>query len=111
MKIIYVAHPIAGNIKGNLQKIKQIVRDINLNHPHIVPFAPYWLDCHALDDTILAERVRGIKNDHEYFRRKVMDEVWVYGEHLSNGVKAEIELAIKLGIPVIVKSEWLKGVI
>lgn len=30
MKVVYIAHPIGGNIQENLEKIKQIVRQINL---------------------------------------------------------------------------------
>lgn len=103
MKIVYIAHPISGNISGNLEKIRQIVRRINLEHSDIVPFAPYWLDCHALDDTILEERMRGIRNDYEYFQRRVMDEVWLCGDRISAGMQAEKELAEKMGIPVINK--------
>lgn len=104
MKIVYIAHPISGDIKGNLEKIRQIVRQINVERPDVVPFAPYWLDCHALDDNNLDERRRGIANDKEYFRRRVMDEVWVFGDRLSNGMAAEIDLASEFGIPVFDRS-------
>lgn len=101
MKIAYIAHPISGDISGNLEKIRQIVREINLNEPDVVPFAPYWLDCHALDDNIPEERERGIKNDHELFNRGFIDELRLYGDMVSNGMRAEIELAESLGIPVV----------
>lgn len=101
MKIVYIAHPISGDITGNLEKIRLIVRNINLDHSDIVPFAPYWVDCHALDDTVPAERERGIKNDIYFFHRSVIDEVWLFGDRISNGMQAEIDLANQLGIPVI----------
>jgi hypothetical protein len=103
MKIVYIAHPISGDIIGNLEKIRQIVRRINIECRDTVPFAPYWLDCHAMDDMILEERLRGIQNDHEYFHRRVMDEVWLCGDRISTGMQAEKELAEQLGIPVINK--------
>jgi hypothetical protein len=104
-RIVYIAHPISGNVKANLERIRQIVRIINMNTPFVIPFAPYWLDCHALDDDKAEERARGIENDREYFKRAVMDELWVFGyekigEH-SRGVQAEIEMAISKGIPVV----------
>lgn len=99
MRVAYIAHKISGDIPGNLEKIRQIVRHINLTEPHVVPFAPYWLDCHALDDDNAWERERGIRNDHEFFERKVMDELWVCSE-ISRGVAAEIKLAEEKGIPV-----------
>ena len=100
MKVVYIAHPISGDIKGNLEKIRLIVREINLTLPDVVPFAPYWLDSHALDDTVPSERERGIANDHELFKRGFIDELWVCGR-VSTGVAAEISIAEELGIPVI----------
>src|ERR1017187_8730873 len=104
MKVVYIAHPISGDIKGNLEKIRLIVREINLTEPDIVPFAPYWLDCFALDDNIPAERERGIKNDHELFERRFIDKLWLFGDKISNGMEAEIVKAWKFGIPIIPKT-------
>lgn len=103
MKIVYIAHPISGDIKGNLEKIRLIARRIMMTDPNIVAFAPYWFDCHVLNDDIPEERQRGIDNDIEFFNRKFIDEVWLFGDRISNGMQAEIQLAQKLGIPVINK--------
>ena len=103
MKIVFIAHPISGDVKGNLKEIIDIVRYINITYPDVVPFAPYWVDCHALNDDIPEERQRGIKNDTEYFNRKAFDELWVCGDIISTGMKNEIEFASKLGIPIIFK--------
>lgn len=103
MKIAYIAHPISGDIKGNLDKIKNIVREINLTED-VVPFAPYWLDCHALDDSIPEERARVIKNDHALFEKKFIDEVWLYGDRISHGMWEEIKLADKLGVVIVPKT-------
>ena len=100
MKIVYIAHPIAGDVKGNIEKILGIVRKINLEEPDILPFAHYIVDCQALDDTIPEHRFRGIKNDKEFFERKSFDELWLYGDKISNGMLEEIKLAIKYGIPI-----------
>ncbi len=108
MKIVYIAHPISGDIKSNLESIRKIVREINLNDHDVVPFAPYWLDCHALDDQIQEERERGIKNDIELFNRGFIDEVWLYGNRISSGMMAEIELSQKLGIPVFAKERGVE---
>ena len=35
MKVVYIAHPISGDIQGNLEKIRQIARIINLTEPDI----------------------------------------------------------------------------
>ena len=104
MKVVYIAHPISGDIEGNLSKIRDIVRAIALHQPDIVPFVPYYVDIVSLDDNDPVQRKRGISNDIELFKRKVMDEVWLFGDKLSKGMKAEVELAFSLGIPVIIKS-------
>lgn len=101
MRIVYIAHPISGDIKGNLEKIMNIVRQINLEEPEVLPFAHYWLDCHALDDDNPEERKRGIKNDIELMTRGFIDEVRLYGDKISSGMRDEVILAEKLGIPVI----------
>ena len=107
MKIVYIAHPISGDILGNLKKIKLIIRDINIHMPDILPFAHYWVDCHALNDDIPEERERGIKNDIALLKAGFIDEMWLFGNHISNGMQHEIQLANELKIPVISKSEYI----
>ena len=102
MKITYIAHPIGGDVAGNLKKIDAIIRQINLEEPDVVPFVPYYSDvAGAMDDSVLVERARGIKNNEEYFRRRTMDEMRVYGDRISAGVAGEIDLCNKYGIPVV----------
>lgn len=103
MKIVYIAHPISGDVKGNIEKVLDIVKEINLNEPDTVPFAPYIPDCLALDDSVPEQRERGIKNDIALFKAGFIDEVRLYGSRISEGMKAEIRLAHNLNIPVISK--------
>lgn len=107
MKIVYIAHPISGDVEDNLEKIRKIIRMLNLSYTDVVPFAPYWVDCHALDDSNPEERKKGIMNDHEFFKRKCIDEIWLFGDHISEGMKSEIRLAKELAIPVIAWSPQL----
>lgn len=102
--VAYIAHPIAGDVLQNLENIKNIVREINLTQPDVVPFAPYWLDCHALNDDILEERKRGIKNGIELLKRGFVDEMWLYGNCISNGMSHEIIIATLNGIKVVPKT-------
>jgi hypothetical protein len=104
MKVVYIAHPIKGDIQGNLEKVKNIVREINLSNHDVIPFAPYWIDCHALNDNNPEERLRGIKNNIAWFEKGVINELWVYGEKVSEGMQLEINKAENLSIPVIYKS-------
>jgi len=107
MKIVYIAHPIGGDVANNLNKVCLIIREINLTEPEVVPFAHYIVDCHCLDDSVPEERERGIKNDMELFSRKFIDELWLYGDRISNGMIAEIGICEQLNIPVVFKSKEL----
>ena len=108
MKIAYIAHPISGDIKGNLKRIELIGRQINLEEPEVVPFAHYFFDCYALDDDIPEERERGIKNDIALMRKGFIDEVRLYGDRISTGMSHEVDLAIELGIKVVAMTEATK---
>lgn len=100
MKIVYIAHPVSGDVRGNIEKIIAIAKDINKSYREVVPFVPYLVDLFALDDSVPAERARGIKNDIAIFNKGIIDELWLFGDRISNGMAAEIQLANDLSIPV-----------
>jgi len=101
MKIVYIAHPVGGDVEWNLNDIKKIVREINLKEPNTLPVAPYFLDCHALKDDVPEERERGIRNGHAYLRQMPIDEVHLYGGRISAGMLQEIKIADELNIDVV----------
>lgn len=102
LKIVYIAHPVAGDVKGNTEKIIAILRHINLNHDHVIPFAPYIGDVLALNDNQPIERVLGIRNCLATINSGIIDELWIYGPRISGGMHTEIDHAYELGIPIIV---------
>lgn len=104
MIIAYICHPIAGDVSENLMRIREIVRKINLTELDVVPFVPYYSDARAMDDNVIPERRRAIKNTEEIFRRGIIDEVRLYGPRISAGMDNEIRLALQLGIKVVNKS-------
>ena len=101
MKIVFIAHPIGGDVKENLKRIVKIARSINLSEPEVVPCANYFLDCYTLNDDLFSERERGIKNNIALMKRRFYDEVRLYGNRISKGMRDEINLADELGIPII----------
>ena len=111
MKIVYIAHPVKGDKTNNIVKIVQICRRINLSNQGIVPFAPYISDCLALSDDIHVERQRGLMNDAHYFNLGIIDELWLYGDHLSPGMIYEIDMAIKHNIPIFAKTEEIANIL
>lgn len=100
-KIVYVAHPISGDVKGNIDKILAIVREINLTEKNIVPFVPYLADVMAMNDDEPEERRKGISNNVCYLQSGVVKELRVYGDFISKGVAEEIAIARQYKIPVV----------
>lgn len=108
MKVVYICHPVMGDQVGNMAKIRKIARDINMMNLDVVPFVPYYIDLACMDDNIPAERSRGMRNGMEILRRPgVVDELWVYGNTISSGMKAEIIECWKRNIPVVYSSHEL----
>jgi hypothetical protein len=101
MKVVFIAHPISGNVKNNIEKIINIIRNINILRDEIIPFAPYITDCMALNDANPYERRRGISNTTALFNKGIIDELWLYGDYISSGMVDEIKLAHELSISII----------
>ncbi|WP_256013178.1 DUF7768 domain-containing protein [Desertivirga xinjiangensis] len=101
MKVAYIAHPVGGNIFANIEAILQIAKQINFSEPETVPHSPYITDVLYLDDSDPDQRNRGMKNNFALFHKGFIDEVRLYGPRISAGMKAEVELALQLGIPVV----------
>ena len=100
MKLIYLAHPIGGNVSGNIMRLSRIIRYINLKHHDIIPFAPYISDLLAMNDGDESERSRGFMNNRHYFDHKIIDALWICG-NITSGVAAEMNWALQNKIPVI----------
>ena len=108
MKVVFIGHPIGGDVKANLEKIIKIGRKINLEESDTVPFAPYFFDCYCLEDSVPQERARGIENDVALFRKGVIDELRLYGDRISKGMISEIYLAQELNISIVPMTEETK---
>lgn len=100
MTVAYIAHPVRGDLGGAIKSLIKINREINLMEPDVIPFIPYFVDIQSLSDDITPERNRGIKNDVAFLKMGFVDEIRLYGPHISEGMKAEIELAWILEIKV-----------
>lgn len=104
MKTIYIAHPIGGDVEGNLDTLLPIVKEMWTRGTHF-PIVPYILPLKLGwdDDTNFLNRMRGLVVDCQFVKHA--DEVWLYGDRISAGMWQEISVAIALNIPVIPKTE------
>lgn len=99
MKTVYIAHPIAGDVAGNITKVLDILKRETTRD--VCPVAPYLVALQYLNDGDDEQRALGMEMNEEFFRRKFVDELWCYG--FSAGVRREIELASETGIPIVLK--------
>lgn len=102
-KTVFIAHPIAGDIAGNMQKVLAICEQVH--NDEIIPVAPYLVSLQYLNDEVVEDRQLGIDANMECFHRGYIDELWLYGDTISTGMKAEIALAKELNIPIFPKTE------
>lgn len=102
-KIVYIAHPISGDVAGNLAKITKIVEHIyrSPKYATVVPLVPYYVDCLVLDDNNPQLRAKGLANGLAILSRPgIIDELWLYGPTISPGMKNEVFAAFRAGIKV-----------
>lgn len=95
MKIIYVASPCAGDIEKNTAFAKTACHHV-MEQGHAF-FCPHLLYSNILDEHNPKERQLGL--DMGLAMLKTCDELWVFGERISQGMMAEIEEAKRLSIP------------
>lgn len=95
MKKVYICAPLSGNVAENIERAKR--------------YSEYALRCGAapvtphfyalcLDDSIPAEREMGINAGLSLLW--FCDEVWVFSDQSTEGMRAEIKLAHNLNIKV-----------
>lgn len=102
MKIVYIAHPVSGNVEENVIKILALCKKYHT--AKVFPFAPYLVSLQYLDDNVPKDREKGVKANIELFERGFIDELWVCGYKVSRGMEKEIELAERLRIPIVYKT-------
>ena len=89
MQVIYLAHPIAGDVAGNVARVKAIMADIIRTESDAAPIAPYLTYLEILDENKPEERARGMAMNLEQLA--TVDELRLYGDRISAGMWKEIE--------------------
>ena len=96
MKWIYICSPLRGDYEKNILKAIGYCREVA--HAGDVPIAPQIYCTQFLDDAKPEERERGKEIGIELLKK--CDEVRVYGDHISEGMREELNAAATLFIPV-----------
>lgn len=95
-KRVYICSPLKGNINRNVFNARMYCRFAF--DKGYVPIAPHIYYPQFLDESSAKERAAGIRYGLELMWQA--SEVWVFGEYISEGMQAEIDLAKDLKIPI-----------
>lgn len=99
-KVVYLTHPIAGDVAGNLVHLSKVILALHHRHPEVIPFCPYYADAASLDDDSVHDRERALRCGRIILSLAVVDELWHVHETVTKGMLQEEECARRLGIPV-----------
>ena len=95
MKKVYICAPLGGDIPGNLERAKEYAKfALKCRAAPVVPHFYALL----LDDSDPEQRTLGLKAGQALLW--FCDEVWVFTETRSPGMKDELELARQLNIKI-----------
>ena len=87
--IVYICSPYAGDVENNTAAARRYSRfAVEAGY---IPIAPHLLFPQFLDDNKTKERELGL-----FFGNAILSkcaEMWVFGEHISEGMEAEIKRA------------------
>lgn len=97
MKFVFICSPLRGDVETNIRRANGYCRFALTEG--VLPIAPHVIFSKVLDDGIPEERALGLKLSRELLA-KVCSEIWVFGDRISEGMRAEIELAQELDIPI-----------
>lgn len=91
---IFVCSPYGSDIENNTKRARAYIETV-IQQGH-TPFAPHLLYPQILDEKV--DRELGMELGLDMLT--VMDEVWVFGDRVTDGMRQEINGAISQGIPV-----------
>jgi hypothetical protein len=98
MKIVYMAHPVSGDVEANLKRAKKWIKWIEANHSNVAVVANWIIECEIWDDDDPAQRAAGLRRDLAIIKR--CDELWMVGPRVSSGMAQERDQALQFGLRV-----------
>ena len=97
MRKIYICSALCGNTADNIRKAKCCCEYVVKEHD-VIPIAPHIYFTQFLDDENIEERKFGMQAG--LFLLSECNELWYFGDHMSEGMTKEICIAMEHGIPV-----------
>lgn len=95
MKKVYICAPLGGNVKGNLEKAKRYTE--YALRCGVAPVTPHFYAL-CLDEHDPKEREIGRKAGLSLLW--FCDELWIFGDEVTEGMKAEIDFFHSLNLKI-----------
>lgn len=95
-RVVYMAHPVSGDVENNISNAKRWYRWIIDNHD-VAVLANWIIDCELYDNNTDYEA--SLQRDEEIACR--CDEVWLVGGRISEGMRREANAAENAGVTVV----------
>ena len=99
MRVVYLAHPLSGDVIGNLASAKRWVRWVETAYPDFAVVASWIVECEIWDDSDPEHRAAGLARDLAVIER--CESLVLVGGRVSEGMAAEQRWAMSRGIPVL----------
>lgn len=98
MNVVYLAHPVAGDVEANLARARRWFRWATENYPSMALVAPWIVGCELWDDADPIQRSRGMARNFAVI--DVCDDVLLVGGRVSPGMLEEARFAEAVGVRV-----------
>ena len=92
---MYICSPLGGDVSANLERAKQYARYVF--SCGAAPVVPHFYAL-VLEDGNPEERQLGMQAGRSLLW--LCDELWIFGDHVSAGMREEIRFCKSLNIPV-----------
>lgn len=96
-KLVYICSPLKGDIENNIKRANTYCR--RALEFDAIPLAPHTIFTQFLDDNVDSERKMGMLMGLKLL--SLVDELWICGPYISQGMQVEIDLALHKGVKVV----------
>lgn len=98
-RVIYLAHPLGGDVDNNLKRAKAWLKFMVDGNPWVAFNTQWIVECELWDDADPEQRRQGLKRCLAAVER--CDELWMVGPRISDGMQMERQHAKAFGLRIV----------